>query len=198
MKINIPHAWVSDLDITLTSPSGTVVELTSDNGGNDEDYIDTIFDSESANPIINGTAPFTGTFAPEGDLSVLNGEFSAGDWTLTVVDDFDAADGGSIDEFTLELCVSGTLSTLEFSFDNAFSVYPNPNNGEFTVTLSNPISDKIEIELFDINGRRIYTRSYKSINDFNASIKLDNVQSGIYLINIKDGTTQTTRKLIID
>jgi subtilisin-like proprotein convertase family protein len=39
------------------------------------------------NPITGGSAPFTGTFAPEGDLSVLNGEFSAGTWTLTVFDD---------------------------------------------------------------------------------------------------------------
>ncbi|WP_282041815.1 reprolysin-like metallopeptidase [Winogradskyella flava] len=198
VNINIPHTWVSDLDITLTSPTGTIVELTSDNGGSAENYIDTIFDSEATTSITAGTAPFTGTFSPEGDLSVLNGEFTAGDWILTVVDDFPDDDGGSINEFTLELCVLGILSTPELDVDNTFSIFPNPNNGEFTVILNNSISEKVQIELYDINGRRIYDKTYSSIANFRTSIRLENVQSGIYLIKVKDGTRLMTRKLVID
>jgi subtilisin-like proprotein convertase family protein len=197
VTVNIPHTYTGDLEISLTSPSGTIVMLSSSNGGNADDYIDTVFDSDSSSPITGGSAPFTGTFAPEESLSAINGEFSAGTWTLTV-EDVAFGDGGSIDEFTLELCVLGSLSTSENVIENTFSIYPNPNNGEFTVKLINPISNEIDVELYDINGRRIYSKTHNISNDFRTSIQLNNVQSGVYLMYVKDGAHTITRKLIID
>ncbi|WP_426432136.1 reprolysin-like metallopeptidase [Winogradskyella sp. HB-48] len=200
VTITISHDWNNDLDIFLISPLGTVVELSTDNGNsNDDDYISTVFDQEATTPITSGVSPFTGTFIPEGDLSILYGEMSAGDWTLSVDDDFGFADGGQIVDFTLELCTQQTLSVDDIEIlDNTFSIYPNPNKGEFNVALSNPSSDKIIIELYDVNGRSIYSRSYGSFYNFNASIKLNNIQSGVYLIKVIDGANYMTRKLIID
>ncbi|WAC00809.1 M12 family metallo-peptidase [Lacinutrix neustonica] len=64
--IDITHSWDADLDITLTSPNGTIVELTSDNGGSGDNYTATIFDQESTGgPITGGVAPFTGSFVPK-------------------------------------------------------------------------------------------------------------------------------------
>ncbi len=200
VTINISHDWNNDLDIFLISPSGTSVELSTDNGNDGEqDYTNTVFDQDATTSITFGSSPFTGTFIPEGDLSILNGEMSGGNWTLSVDDDFGFSDGGQIVEFTLELCTQGILSVDSFELNNTdLAIYPNPNSGEFTVKLGHTISDRIEIELYDIKGRRIYSKSYRSTNEFSTSIKLDSVQSGIYLINIKDGTNQISRKLIID
>ena len=197
VTINIPHTYTADLDISLISPNGTTVELSTDNGGSGNDYINTVFDSEASNTIQSGSPPFTGTFIPEGDLTALNGENSAGTWTLNVFDDA-GGDGGSIDEFTLELCVLGSLSTPEVTTNSNFTIYPNPNNGEFTVSLSNPISDKIDIELYDMNGRRIFERSFTATQNFNGLIRLDNVQSGVYLVRVNDGTNSMTKRLIIN
>ena len=200
VTITISHDWNNDLDIFLVSPSGTIVELSTDNGNsNDDDYISTVFDQEATTPITSGVSPFTGTFIPEGDLSILYGEMSAGDWTLSVDDDFGFADGGQIIDFTLELCTQQTLSVNDIQMlDHTFSIYPNPNNGEFNIALTNPSSDTISIKLYDVNGRNIYSKTYGSFYDFNSSIKLNNVQSGVYLIELVDGTNRMTRKLIID
>ncbi|WP_299365227.1 reprolysin-like metallopeptidase [Winogradskyella sp.] len=200
VTINISHDWNNDLDIFLISPSGTSVELSTDNGDDDDnDYTDTVFDQEATNSITTGTSPFTGTFIPEGDLSTLYGEMSAGNWTLSVDDDFGFDDGGQIVEFTLELCTQEVLSLDDNEISSmVFEIYPNPNNGEFTVRLTNPLSEKIDIELYDINGRKIYTRTYDSISDFEALVKLDGVQSGVYLIKVKDGINEMTEKLIIN
>ncbi|OZV71029.1 reprolysin-like metallopeptidase [Winogradskyella aurantia] len=195
--ITIPHTFTDDLDIFLTSPSGTVVELSTDNGGSANDYIDTVFDQEATSPITTGSAPFTGSFVPEGDLSTLYGEFSAGIWTLSVTDDA-GQDGGSIDDFTLELCVLGTLSTEIVSFNTGFSIYPNPNNGIFTVSLFNPQTDNLSIQVYDINGRQIYMQSVNPSSDNNYEVNLQNVASGIYLVKIKDGTSESIRKIIVD
>jgi subtilisin-like proprotein convertase family protein len=195
--ITIPHTFTADLDIFLTSPSGTVVELSTDNGGSANDYIDTVFDQEATSPITTGSAPFTGSFVPEDDLSTLYGEFSAGIWTLSVTDDA-GQDGGSIDDFTLELCVLGTLSTEIVSYNTGFSIYPNPNNGTFTVSLFNPQTDKLSIQVYDINGRQIHAQSINPSSDNNYEVNLQNVASGIYLVKIKDGTSESIRKIIVD
>ncbi|WP_422106299.1 reprolysin-like metallopeptidase [Winogradskyella sp.] len=200
VTINISHSWNNDLDIFLISPSGTSIELSTDNGADDDDnYTDTVFDQEATTSITAGTSPFTGTFIPEGDLSTIYGEMSAGDWTLSVDDDFAFSDGGQIVEFTLELCTQEILSVDELETDGAvFGIYPNPNNGEFTVRLTHPLSDAIAIELYDINGRKIYAKTYNSTNDFSALVQLDRVQSGVYLIKVKDGPHEMIRKMIIN
>ncbi|WP_299333476.1 reprolysin-like metallopeptidase [uncultured Psychroserpens sp.] len=200
VTINIEHTWNNDLDIFLISPSGTVVELSTDNGdAGDDDYTNTVFDQEAVTPITSGTSPFTGTFIPEGDLSVLYGETSGGNWTLSVDDDFGTADGGQILEFTLELCIEPTLSVENVGIDTIdFGIYPNPNNGSFNVKLNNAISDRIEISVHDIRGRRIFKNSYENDSNFNQAITLNSVQSGMYLVTVKDGNQQVTKKIVIE
>jgi subtilisin-like proprotein convertase family protein len=100
--IDINHTWASDLDITLTSPAGTVLELTTDNGGSAVDaYIGTIFQDGGAD-ITAATPPFTGTFEPEGGTfaATFAGESITGDWTLTIVDDA-GGDDGTLNDFTI-------------------------------------------------------------------------------------------------
>ncbi len=71
VTINISHAWDSDLNISLRSPNGVTVDLSSGNGGAGDNYTDTVFDQEATTFITSGTAPFTGSFVPEGDLSTI-------------------------------------------------------------------------------------------------------------------------------
>lgn len=201
VTITIPHDWNNDLDIFLISPSGTSVELSTDNGiNNDQDYISTVFDQEASTPITSGNSPFTGVFIPEGDLSTLYGEMSGGDWILSVDDDFGFVDGGQITQFTLELCLEGSsLSTEDFEIsDTGFSIYPNPNTGEFNVVLHNVISDRVEILVHDIRGREIFYKRYVNDSAFNKVVRLNTIQSGIYLVTVNDGDRSSTKKIIID
>jgi bacillolysin len=83
----IIHTRDGDLGITIRHPDATEVELSTDNGGNGDNYTSTVFDDEAADSIIDGSAPFNGSFRPEGNLSDLNGKDAAGTWTLHVCDD---------------------------------------------------------------------------------------------------------------
>ena len=199
VTIDIAHTWGSDLDITLTSPNGTVVELTSDNGGSGDNYTATVFDQEATGGAITlGTSPFTGDFVPEGDLSTIYGEMSAGDWTLTVTDDANQ-DGGIWNGFDLELCVQGSLSVDEFDTSiSAFSVYPNPNNGSFNVKLNSTSSKSISIIVFDIRGRSVFNKRFDSSPVFNEIVNLENIQSGMYLLQVSDGVNKQTKKVIVN
>lgn len=98
---NATHTWSGDIDLYLTGANGTQIELTTDNGGSGDNYVNTLFSSAATNSITTGTAPFTGTFLPEGDLSSL---FSTGNgnWTLQVSDD-GTGDLGTLNDWTLSI-----------------------------------------------------------------------------------------------
>lgn len=105
--------------------------------------------------------------------------------------DFD----GEVEDYTLN--VQYSLSVINnFDFDD-FTVYPNPNQGEFTIKLNSAPPNYLEVEIFDIRGRIIYQNSYQTIDDFKTTVKLTNTQSSLYLLRINDGSKQATKKIII-
>src|SRR5688572_10627540 len=80
------HPRLSDLELRITSPSGTSVLLT--DGVEfflSSDYVDAIFDDSA---LVSGTlaSPATGTFRPDGNLSDFFGETAAGTYILTITD----------------------------------------------------------------------------------------------------------------
>jgi subtilisin-like proprotein convertase family protein len=106
VRVTITHTWDEDLTVRLESPLGTVVELTSVNGGGGHNYTDTWFDDQATDPITSGVPPFTGTFQPEQLLSAFDGEDQQGSWTLHVIDDY-PGDTGVLDSWTLDIEVEG-------------------------------------------------------------------------------------------
>ena len=115
--LNITHTYDSDLDVFLISPLGTRVELFTDVGGSGDNFTNTVLDDECTTPITSGTAPFTGCYRPEGSLSALDGQSSAGVWTLEVTDD-SSLDTGTLQSWKLELCGAGTNSFVYDQTDN--------------------------------------------------------------------------------
>ena len=113
----LQHTFSADLDVTLTSPAGTVVTLTTDNGaGNDNVFDGTRWDDD-ANP--GGQVPYSSndglvtdqtyanltpvpTLVPEEPLGAFIGEDPNGTWTLTISDDL-AGDGGALNSLELQL-----------------------------------------------------------------------------------------------
>ena len=107
-------------------------------------------------------------FIPTEALDAFNGEDAAGDWTLNIVDAFNQ-DGGELSQWTLEICTAPPLSVDENDFDE-FAIFPNPNNGSFTVKLNSNSSEDISIEVYDIRGRIVYNKSFNNNADFNEDI----------------------------
>lgn len=102
VRLSIQHTFNSDLQVFLISPSGTRVELFTAVGGSSNDFTDTILDDEALIGIDDGSAPFTGMFRPEGNLSDLIGEDPNGIWSLEV-SDMSVNDTGTLIGWTLEL-----------------------------------------------------------------------------------------------
>ncbi len=92
--LNLEHVWIDDMDIFLVTPSGAFLELTTDNGANGDDYVNTCFTVDATTlisapgPVAPASAaPFTGDWLPEGKWSDLWGGPTNGTWQLLVRDD---------------------------------------------------------------------------------------------------------------
>ncbi len=136
VTVNITHTNAADLDIRLISPSGTIVPLTTDNGGtNDNVFAGTLFSRTSTDTVTDHiyTNLVTATpLSPEGATDVFIGENPNGNWTLQVTDD--AATGlGTLVSWSLNVCTTGVpLATSPFSASGTTG--PLPDSGTTTVT----------------------------------------------------------------
>ncbi len=198
ITVNITHTWDSDLTLTLISPSATSIELSSTNGGSGDNYTNTVFDDDAINPITTGSAPFTGLYQPEGSLASLNGESSLGNWTLMISDAVDQ-DTGTLLDWSMELCGELTLSSPKILSElKDFSVFPNPNNGVFTVKLSSNTSTNITMNLYDLRGRLVHESIHESAANFSKKLDLSSLQSGVYLLKVSDRGRSANKKIIIE
>jgi subtilisin-like proprotein convertase family protein len=103
VRVIIYHEWDADLDMSLISPGGVEVELSTDNGSGNNHYGNpnnglcneftafispSIPDACSAINIRDAEAPFIGSYLPEGNLNEFNdGTNPLGIWTLKICDD---------------------------------------------------------------------------------------------------------------
>jgi MYXO-CTERM domain-containing protein len=111
VTVDITHTWDGDLSISLISPAGTNVNLTSANGGSADNYRVTTFDDNATTPITSGSAPFNGTFAPESPLSAFATEAADGVWTLDVTDSF-GGDDGTVHSWSIHI-LDGTVDDVD-------------------------------------------------------------------------------------
>jgi len=101
VKLNITHPYDADMEIFLIAPDGMRVELFTDVGDWERDFIDTVLDDEASKSITEGRGPFTGSFRPEGNLADMDDKDIAGTWTLEVTDDASSNRVGTLNAWSL-------------------------------------------------------------------------------------------------
>jgi subtilisin-like proprotein convertase family protein len=192
--VNITHPYVGDLSLAIVSPNNTRINLlTAQCGSNDN--LNIIF-SDSGSSLACGT-PTNGTFTPNQPLSAITSQTANGTWKLEFRDN-GAEDVGTLNSWFVEICTQTImpLGTKDFSLDN-FRIYPNPNNGTFNIAFTSDADAEIKIGVYDISGRQIFNQSYPSTGLFSENLQLNNLQSGIYMVNVQDGSKNEVRKIIV-
>ncbi len=196
-NVNITHPSTGDFLIQMQHPdvatNNAFVNLYVFNCSGGSSF-DVTF-ATGAPQLACGTS-ISGEYAPVNPMTVFNGLSSAGTWRVAIVDFFQG-NTGVLNDWSIEICTT-SLSTEEFDSLDALTVFPNPNNGDFNVTFNSTSNNDVNIEVFDIRGRKVFENSYRNTGLFNQSIKLENVQSGMYLLNISEGDRKVTKKIIIN
>lgn len=84
------------------------------------------------------------------------------------------------------------VSVKEIKGELLSNIYPNPNNGTFTIELNS--KEKQSLLLFDITGNIILSQT---IENGKGTIDASHLASGVYNINIKGTTTVINKKVVI-
>lgn len=191
------HTYFWDMEISLLHPNTTARKLSNHLCNNaTAGGFNLIFDDSGSAIVCTGN-PVSGTVPPSESLSAFNGLSANGTWTLSAFDWWNG-DTGSLNNFTVEICTQTVLASNNFVNDiTDLNIYPNPNNGTFTINFQST-SNSTEIKIHDIRGRRVFEKSYENNGIFNQNISLNSVESGVYLVTIQDGNRNITKKIVIE
>jgi hypothetical protein len=89
--------------------------------------------------------------------------------------------------------------SINEQFLSEFSVYPNPNNGEFNLEIETKSSTDVVVSISNTLGQEVYNRELSSVTQFKGSIDVSYLQTGIYILQLHDNEgVIATEKLIVE
>ena len=89
-----------------------------------------------------------------------------------------------------------TLSINDIAFDADFNIYPNPTYNSATIDLSQFNGKEVTIELYDALGRQ--SKNITNIKTDKYVLQRDNLQSGIYFMNVLVDGKRFSKKIIFE
>jgi hypothetical protein len=93
-----------------------------------------------------------------------------------------------------------TIELLRQPVNNAsILLYPNPNNGTFTVEYYSTTKRFITVSLFNIFGQAVYTTTIEDTKNATRYIHIDQpqLQPGVYNLQVIDGDLVTYKRITI-
>ncbi len=93
-------------------------------------------------------------------------------------------------------CLTTSLEEINHH-DFKFSVAPNPNNGNFNIIYLLPQNEKGKLEIYDVNGRRVYEMNLPQWSTMQEIVLPETIRSGMYDCVITSGTSRTGKKIIV-
>ncbi len=194
---NITHQYMSDVVTDISSPQNpsSFVKVFNRLCGTTDGTLNLKHIGGGATVNCSGGASLQ-TVASSESFSVFNGQNPQGIWTFRVYDQF-AGDNGNLNSWSVEICTQTvTLSVDSFGLDN-FSLYPNPNNGNFNIQFTSNTGNEIKVNVHDIRGREIFNKFYNNNGLFNETLQLNGIQSGVYIITVQDGARKEQKKIVV-
>jgi lysyl endopeptidase len=98
--------------------------------------------------------------------------------------------------------IEGYDPTASIGVFNSFStddliIYPNPNDGFFSISFSENIQFPIQLTLSDIQGRLVFSRFYETVGE-TVNVDVRGFSKGIYIIDACSSEKKIVKKMIIE
>ena len=208
VTVNITHPYVGDLEIFVTNPDNEKVILVSNSDIEGDDYDNTLFNDNASNSIVQGSAPYTGSYRPIEPLSLFSKKQSLGIWTLTISDN--AADDEGV-LYNWKITINGidqnSLSSGNLPENDSpapvkgFSPNGDGVNDYWTIeninttNFENEKHPKANVRVFNIQGQTVFSsKNYK--NDWNGTGKNGSklpIGTYIYEVSFSDAKYKTQK-----
>lgn len=157
--MRVDHTYLGDISATLTSPSGTTIQLFDRPGRLDSGFgcsganLDVNFDDNAPNTADDfentcdgGDPSILGDFQPIDAFSAFFGELATGTWTLAVTDGANF-DGGSIINWQLDFCATIPSAVSVSTVENAR--FCESEQVSYEVTVGTGFTNPVTLELLD-------------------------------------------------
>lgn len=83
-----------------------------------------------------------------------------------------------------QLRTTGLIDDLAGSTRLSAQVYPNPTTGAFRVVSGTDLRGPVQVELLDVNGRRVATATTTATDDRTIGVDVDNLPAGLYHLRV--------------
>ncbi len=77
------------------------------------------------------------------------------------------------------------------------SILPNPNNGQFSINLSNEFNGNLTVDVYDIRGARIRTIDFEDVSASKVDVDLTDLSAAMYQLVIRHEEYITRAKIVI-
>jgi PKD repeat protein len=115
------------------------------------------------------------------------------DVTLTVSDGVDFHSVTFEDYITVNICTSVKETSIE-----KISVYPNPNNGIFTVRLNEVLGENVTLKVLNPMGSLVFKMENANVySGFTMDMDLSNLNKGLYFLVVENYQGNTVQRIII-
>ena len=89
--------------------------------------------------------------------------------------------------------------SIEVQAIEEVTLFPNPSNGNFTVSVLSDNEADVTIAVYDITSKAILSETFNSTKGENSfNLDLQGRAKGIYFVEVKHGETKTIKKLIVE
>ncbi len=105
-------------------------------------------------------------------------------------------EGFAFDNITISDSIPVGISDNDLLF-NEFTLFPNPSNGEFTMTIQSEKTENLTLEVRDLSGKLVYTDLVTVSGTFRRDLDFTSFAKGVYFMQLSSGNSTKVEKLII-
>lgn len=136
--------------------------------------------------VIGGTPPFTYNW-DNGSTDEDPTGLAGGTYTVIVTDANGCSD-------TISVTVLSQVGIADLRNDFEFSIYPNPNDGNFSIALQRNLNEDYTVEVINALGQVAHTQSSKGQV---VNVNLSNIESGIYFVRITADSGVSQQRIVV-
>lgn len=199
--LSVSHSWVGDLIITLKAPNNQSRTLTFRNGGSADNILTFFNDNFIYNPSNTQYLPPWGFVSPIVPFNQFGGSSMQGTWTIKCVDNA-GADIGVLRGWGIRFNNLVNVETVPANVPKKYNLcqnYPNPFNPSTNIKFDIPKDENVNITLFDLLGREVFTlvNEFKKAGEYSIVFDGSKLSSGTYFYRIEAGDFTDTKKMIL-
>lgn len=111
---------------------------------------------------------------------------------------FTAFEGGSTGKIKFNKELVESVNITDLPNVDIHSIYPNPSKGNFNLVFEAKNPTNLQINVYSVIGNQVYQTNYRTTTGLNAlQIQLNNIENGIYFVELSNGKETTVQKIVI-